>query len=134
MATLTETQRAFVRDNPYFAVLTTIRPDGSPQSTVVWVDEEDGELVFNTARGRAKERYLSANPKAAVTVINPEDGYEWLAVSGTVTLESEGANEMINRLSRKYDGKDYPAERFERETRVTGRLRPGLIYSRGLDG
>ena len=51
---LTEAQRAFLRDNAFSAVVTTLRADGSPHSTVVWVDEEDGDLVFNTAEGRAK--------------------------------------------------------------------------------
>jgi len=134
MASLSEAERKFVRDNPYYGILTTIRPDGSPHSTVVWVDEENGEIVFNTARGRAKERYIAANPQAGMVVVNPRDGYQWLSVSGPVRFESEGAQAMIHKLSNKYDGKDYPAERLEREERVTGRMRPSRAESRGLDG
>jgi PPOX class probable F420-dependent enzyme len=133
MASLSDAERRFVRENPYYGILTTIRPDGSPHSTVVWVDEEEGEIVFNTARGRAKERYVNRNPEVGVIVVNPSDGYQWLSVSGPVRLESEGAREMINKLSHKYDGKDYPAERLEREERVTGRIRPRRAESRGLD-
>ena len=58
MPKLTEKQREFIAQNPYVATVTTLRPDGSPHSTIVWVDAEDGVVTFNTAVGRAKERYL----------------------------------------------------------------------------
>ena len=69
MAQLTEKQRAFIAEHPYVGTVTTIRPDGTPHSTVVWVDTEDGVVTFNTAVGRAKERYLRQNPNAAITVV-----------------------------------------------------------------
>jgi PPOX class probable F420-dependent enzyme len=127
---LTESQRAFVRDNAFFAVLTTLRADGSPHSSVVWVDEEGGELVFNTTRGRAKERHLSADPRAALLVIDPADGYRWLAVSGTVTLSEQGGDEGIDALSRKYDGRAWTVR--PEQVRVVARLRPLRIDSAGL--
>ena len=67
MAQLTEKQRKFIVEHPYVGTVTTIRPDGTPHSTVVWVDAEDGVVTFNTAVGRAKERYLRQNPNAAIT-------------------------------------------------------------------
>ena len=53
MAGLTDAQRAFIRDNAYYGIVTTLRADGSPHSTVIWVDEEDGKILFNTAFHRA---------------------------------------------------------------------------------
>lgn len=131
MAELTETQRAFIRDNPFYAVLTTLRPDGSPHSTVVWVDETDGELVFNTARGRAKDRHLDDDPRASITVVDPGDPYKWLSVSGSVTTTTEGGDAGIDALSNKYMGRDYPWRR-EGEVRVAGRLRPEKVTANGL--
>ena len=130
MASLTEAQRAFIRDNAFYAVVTTLRRDGSSHSTVVWVTEEDCKILFNTAYPRVKARELERDPRASVTVVDPGNGYRWVAASGPVELTTEGAKADIDMLSRKYDGVDYPGhERGEAigETRVTARLTPEKI-------
>ncbi len=71
MAKLTEKERKFIAENPYVGTVTTLRPDGSPHSTIVWVDAEDGVVTFNTAVGRAKERYLRKDPRASISVVDP---------------------------------------------------------------
>jgi PPOX class probable F420-dependent enzyme len=131
MGKLSDAERAFVRDNPSHAVLTTLRPDGTPHSTVIWVDEADGELLFNTARGRAKERYLAADPRATITVLDPADPYRWISVSGPVRVTSEGGDAGIDALARKYTGADF-ASRREGETRVNARLTPERIDAHKL--
>jgi PPOX class probable F420-dependent enzyme len=134
MARLSEAQRAFIHDNPFVAVLTTLRPDGSPHSTVVWVDIEGDDVVFNTAVGRAKELHLQADPRVGVTVVDPADVYKWVSINGRADLETEGAREMIDRLSRKYDGRDYSDEWMAPgEVRITARVHPELIDSSGFD-
>jgi PPOX class probable F420-dependent enzyme len=121
---LTEAQRAFIRQ-PNYGVVTTLRADGSPHSTVVWVDEEDGKILFNTALHRAKWRELDRDPRASVLVVAP-DGYHWVSASGPVTLTTEGALEDVERLSSKYDGHPFrPLE--EGEVRVTARLAPDRV-------
>ncbi len=122
--TLTETQRAFIRE-PNYAVATTLRADGSPHSTVVWVDEEDGKILFNTTLHRAKYRELENDPRASVVVMAP-DGYHWVAASGPVTLTTEGALDDIERLSWKYDGQAFRGLR-DGEVRVTARLEPEQV-------
>lgn len=131
MAKLTEDQRAFIRDNTFYAVVTTLRPDGSPHSTVVWVDEDDGKVLFNTAYPRAKARDLDNDPRASMAIVDPSDGYRWIAVSGPVTLTTDDGNAVIDRLSRKYDGTDYQHHK-PTETRVTGRITPERIDARGI--
>jgi PPOX class probable F420-dependent enzyme len=121
---LTETQRAFIRE-PNYAVATTLRADGSPHSTVVWVDEEDGKILFNTTLHRAKYRELENDPRASVVVMAP-DGYHWVAASGPVTLTTEGALDDIERLSWKYDGQAFRGLR-DGEVRVTARLEPEQV-------
>ena len=54
MAKLGEKQRKFLDENPFVGTATTLRADGSPHSTIVWVDVDDGKVSFNTARGRAR--------------------------------------------------------------------------------
>jgi PPOX class probable F420-dependent enzyme len=131
--TLTEAERAFLA-NPYVGVVTDLRPDGTPHSTVVWVDVDDDGVSFNTAWPRAKPRYVQANPAVALLVVDPGDEYRWVSISGVATLTEEGANEQIDRLAKKYKGLDvYPWHKPE-ETRVSVRISPTWIESRGLTG
>jgi PPOX class probable F420-dependent enzyme len=130
MAKLTDAQKRFL-DEPFVGVATTIRDDGSPHSTVVWVDRENGYVEFNTARGRAKPRNLERDPRATVTVVDPQNPYRWLSVTGHAELVDEGADEQIDRLARKYLGKDeYP---WDKQGRVTVRIAPERIDAYGLD-
>jgi PPOX class probable F420-dependent enzyme len=133
MAQLTEKQRKFITDQPYVATVTTIRPDGSPHNTIVWVDAEDDAVTFNTAVGRAKERHLRQNPHAAITVVDPENPYEWVSVSGPVEITTEGADEQIDRLAKKYLDKDEYPWRSPEEQRITVRITPEKVDSAGLD-
>ena len=89
MAELTDAQRSFIADNPYVATATTLRKDGSPHNTIVWIDAEDGTVTFNTAVGRAKERHLREDPRVAVTVVDPQNTYRWVSVSGRAELSWE---------------------------------------------
>lgn len=132
MKAFTPNQRAFL-ESPFVGVVTDLRPDGSPHSTVVWVDVDDDGVSFNTAWPRAKPRYLANDPRVSLTVLDPDDPYRWIAIDGTVTLSEEGANEQIDRLAKKYRGLDsYPWHRPE-ETRVSVRITPTRIEARGID-
>ena len=132
MAKLSEGQQAFLRDNPFPGVATTLRPDGSPQSTIVWVDVMDGDVLFNTVVGRAKEKHLRQNPNISLLVVDPEDQYRWVSVSGRGTLETEGAHEHINKLSHKYLGKDYPWYQDD-QTRIIARISVDKVDATGVD-
>jgi PPOX class probable F420-dependent enzyme len=132
MAKLTAAQQAFLRDNPFPGVTTTLRPDGSPHATVVWIDEDGGDVLFNTVVGRAKERHLRQNPNVSVTVVDPEDQYRWISVSGRATLDTEGAHEHINKLSHKYLGKDYPWYN-DTDQRIIARISVDKVDATGFD-
>ena len=132
MAKLTEEQKRFL-DNPFVGVVTTLRPDGSPHSTVVWVDRLNGELSFNTARGRAKDRYLGADPRVSLLVVDPDNPYRWLSVSGTAELTEEGADAQIDKLAKKYLGRDRYPGRSPDETRVSVRIRPEKVDASGFE-
>src|SRR4051812_34319812 len=105
---LSTAQQQFL-DNPYVGVVTTLREDGSPHSTIVWVEQQGGELSFNTATGRAKERHLSNDPRLSLLVVDPQNGHQWVAVSGSGELTTDDADPQIDRLAKKYLGQDeYP--------------------------
>jgi PPOX class probable F420-dependent enzyme len=133
MAKLDDAQAEFL-GNPYYGVVATLREDGSPHQTVVWVDADDGDVVFNTAEGRAKPRHLRANPLVALTVVDPANGYHWLSVSGTAELYHEGADAHIDKLAKKYlDADSYPF-RKEGEQRVIVRIHADRFETAGFDG
>lgn len=133
MRRLTEKQREFL-ENPFVGTITDLRPDGSPHTTVVWVDVDgDGGVSFNTAYGRAKPTYIAGDSRVSLTVVDPADPYRWLSVSGTATLVDEGADDHIDRLARKYIGADTYPFRQPGEQRVTVRIAVEKVDSRGLD-
>jgi PPOX class probable F420-dependent enzyme len=131
MAQLDEKQREFLKQ-PFVGVATTLRKDGSPHNTVVWVEEVDGELSFNTAVGRAKERHVRQNPKVALTIVDPQDAYKWISVSGDAELTTDDADPQIDRLAKKYLGKDEYPWRSDAEQRIKVRITPDKVDTSGL--
>jgi len=132
MATLDEKARRFLEE-PFAGEVTTLRPDGSPHTTVVWVDVDTDEVIFNTAVGRAKERYLRKDPRVSLIVVDPENSYRWVSVSGTAALTTDGADDEIDRLAKKYLGKDEYPWRKPEEQRISVRIRPERVDASGLD-
>jgi PPOX class probable F420-dependent enzyme len=128
---LAEAEREFL-ENPFVGVVTTLQRDGTPQSTVVWVDVDDEGVSVNTAYGRVKPRNLARDPRLSLVVVDPGDPYRWVKLTGKGRLVDEGADEQIDRLSKKYTGRDVYASRQPGEKRVTVRITPHRISSRGL--
>ena len=125
--------KEFLDQNPYVGVATTLREDGSPHSTIVWVDVEDGKASFNTARGRAKSKHLEQDPRASLLMVDPNNSHKWVAVSGPAIVTEEGADAQIDKLAKKYLGKDvYPWHKPE-EQRIIVRIRPEHVQAHGLD-
>jgi PPOX class probable F420-dependent enzyme len=132
-AVLDEKQKQFLQ-NPYVGVVTTLREDGSPHSTVVWIDvEDDGTISFNTAAGRAKPRHLEKDPRISLMVVNPENPYQWVAISGRAEMTTDGADPQIDRLAKKYLGKDEYPWRNADEQRISVRITPERVEGTGLE-
>jgi PPOX class probable F420-dependent enzyme len=89
---------------PNFAVIATINADGTPQQSVVWVTEREGDVVFSTVEGRAKHRNLVRDPRIGVLVLDDADGYRYSEIRGTARLDSANADALIGELCRKYTG------------------------------
>jgi PPOX class probable F420-dependent enzyme len=132
MASLSAEQQQFL-DNPYYAVVTTLRPDGSPHSTVVWIEQQDGEVSFNTATGRAKPRHLENDPRLSLLVVDPQNAYQWVAITGRGELTSDDADPQIDRLAKKYLGKEEYPWRTPTEARVKVKITPEKIDTSGFD-
>ena len=132
MAKLTDEQRQFL-EQPFVGTATTLREDGSPHSTIVWVDLEDGVVSFNTATGRAKPKHLEKDPRASILVVDPSNTYKWVAVDGPAELTTDGADAQIDKLAKKYLGKDEYPWRNPEEQRLKVRITPEHITASGLD-
>jgi PPOX class probable F420-dependent enzyme len=93
-----------------FGAFTTLMPDGSPQTTPVWVDYHDGEIWVNSAVGRQKDKNVRRDPRVAIAVIDPDNPYRYVEVRGRVReITQDGADAHIDAMARKYLGQDkYP--------------------------
>jgi PPOX class probable F420-dependent enzyme len=133
MAKLEEKPRKFLDESPYVGVVTTLREDGSPHSTIVWVDVEGDKVSFNTALGRAKPKHLQHDPRASLLMVDPNNAFRWVAVSGPAELTEEGADAQIDKLAKKYLGKDEYPWRNPEETRVKVLIEPEKVDATGFD-
>jgi len=127
---LTEDQVALLREK-VLAHVATIMPDGSPQVTPVWVDTDGEAVLFNTAKGRLKHRNLSRDPRVAISITDRNDDYRTVVIRGRAELIDESADELIDRLAKKYRGLDRYPFRQPGEERVTVRVLPETIHRRG---
>ena len=119
---------------PRVAALTTLMPDGMPQTTVVWCDFDGTYVRVNTMRGFRKEKNMRLNPKVTILAYDPRQPLRFLEVRGTVVeMTEEGALEHLDRLSELYTGltpyfgKCVPAEFKEREVPVLCKILPTHI-------
>jgi PPOX class probable F420-dependent enzyme len=115
-----------------FAGLATVMPDGSPQVTPVWIDYDGENVVFNTAVGRQKDKNLVAQPRVSVMLVDPDNPYRYLEVRGTVIERAtDGAEEHINKMAKKYIDQDVYPWRRPGEQRVIFKIKPERVSSMG---
>ena len=108
-----------------FASLGTLMPDGSPQVTPVWVDLDGDHIIFNSAKGRQKDRNVRRDPHVALAIVDPDNPYRYLEIRGRVTeITEDGADESINKLAKKYLGVDKYPYGQPGEVRVLYKIKP----------
>ena len=108
-------------DGRNYAVLATLNPDGSPQTSVLWVGRDGTDLLFSTVEGRVKHRNMVRDPRVSVAVIDSADPENYVELRGRVTLSPDVGRQLDTRLSWKYDGKE-PAEDRPGAVRVVVRV------------
>jgi PPOX class probable F420-dependent enzyme len=98
-------------DGKNYAVLATVNPDGSPQTSVMWVGRDGGDLLFSTVEGRLKHRNMLRDPRVSVTVIDSADPENYVELRGHVSMAPDVGRLVDIALSWKYDGKDPEPDR-----------------------
>jgi PPOX class probable F420-dependent enzyme len=99
---LTPADQALLNSNA-FGFLATVRADGSPHVSGVWVEYEDPYVVVTTERNFAKTRNVRRDPRVSLAVIDPANPYRQLVVFGTVaSVDDVGAAERADALARRY--------------------------------
>ena len=125
-ASVSEDLLALLR-KPLFVHVATVMPDGTPQSTPVWIDTDGENVLFNTAKGRVKHRNMLRNPAVALSLIDDENPYRMVEIRGTVELVEDGADDHIDFLAKKYLNEDKYPFRQPGEERIIVRVRPVAI-------
>jgi PPOX class probable F420-dependent enzyme len=128
MAKLSEEARKLL-DAPNYATVTSLNPDGGPQSTVVWVRTDGDDVLFSTVTGRRKPRNFERDPRASLLVIDPDDPYRYVEVRGRVTMTPDPEGALIEELSQKYRGQSW--EDKPGTERLVVRIRPDRVTLRG---
>ena len=108
---LTQPTLALV-DGKNYAVLATTNPDGSPQTSVIWVGRDDDGVLFTTVAGRVKHRNMMRDPRVSITVIDSADPENYAELRGRVeSITPDVGRQTDTQLSWKYDGRDPAPER-----------------------
>jgi PPOX class probable F420-dependent enzyme len=114
-----------------FAQLATLMADGTPQVTPVWWEYDGTHVVINSAKGRTKDKNMRRNPNVALSVQDPENPYRHLSLKGKVVeITENGADAHIDKLAKKYTGKDVYPNRRSGEVRVIYRIMPEKIFTK----
>jgi PPOX class probable F420-dependent enzyme len=114
---------ADLRERPTFAHLATIRPDGSPQSSVMWFVWDGDRIRMTHTKSRQKFRNLADEPRVALSITDPDDQYRFLEIRGTVENIEDDTPEaaFYQSLQRRY-GQSYPIK--DAAERVVLTIRP----------
>jgi PPOX class probable F420-dependent enzyme len=109
--TLPQSVKKIMQDKAYGHVV-TVSPDGKPQVTMVWMDVDGDEVLFNTAEGRLKPRNLRRDPRVIISVQDRNDPQAHMVLHGKATVTEAGADPHIDKLAKRFLGADkYPFRR-----------------------
>ena len=125
-------------DGPIVVTLTTLMPDGQPQSTIVWCNSDDEHVLVNTAVGRQKPKNIALDPRVTIMAIDTTKPFRRMEIRGEVVeATEEGAVDHINQLALLYTGNESyyggvtAADLAQKETRIMYKIKPTHIVAEG---
>jgi PPOX class probable F420-dependent enzyme len=128
---LTADQEKLLHDKN-FAHVATLNPDGSPQVTPVWVEYDGTNVIINSEQKRKKVKNMERDPRVSLSIADAANPYKYIEIRGkVVAMTTEGANDVIDQLAKKYMNADkYPYHR-PGDVRVTIKIAPELVKGMG---
>ena len=133
MAKLTPGQASFLHEQPNVAVVAALRPDGTPHQTVTWIDYDGEHVLVNLNTFRTKLRYLEADPRVSVLVLDRDDPFRRIRIDGRVVeITKAGAYEHIVRQAGVYLGRE-SYELAPGEERVLVRIEPQQVEASNVE-
>ena len=127
---LPQTVKRILEDKAYGHVI-TFNAAGKPQVTMVWVDVDGDEVVFNTAEGRLKPKNLGRDPRIVVSVQDRNDPQSYMVFHGAASLTEAGADPHIDKLAKRFLGADKYPFRQPGEKRLIVRVKVDRIGGYG---
>lgn len=127
MATLNDAGVRELLEKPNYAVVSTYNEDGSIASKLVWASLEDGVLAVNTAVGREWPTNLERDPRVTLLVYDLVNHFDFVEIRGRAKGVTEGADDHIDRLSKKYLNVDSYPFRNDAEQRIMYVITPERI-------
>jgi PPOX class probable F420-dependent enzyme len=124
MASLNDPPVKELLEQPNYAVISTLNHDGSIHNTIVWISAEGDNVAVNSAVGRLWPTNLGRDPRVTVVVYESGNPYNFVEVRGTASGTTEGADEHINQLAKKYIGQDEYPYRQPGEQRIKFVIEP----------
>jgi PPOX class probable F420-dependent enzyme len=109
MAVSLSTEIKALLDRPNFAHLSTLMPDGSPQSAPVWVAREDDRVLIAMGESSLKAKNTRRDPRVSLSVVDMDDPYSEAQLRGRVLeRRPDGDFKIMDAISHKYTGQPFP--------------------------
>jgi PPOX class probable F420-dependent enzyme len=131
MPELTDAQREVIATTPVVAV-STIGPQGTPQTTATWfVLDDDGRVKLSLSESRQKVKNLKRNPGVSLLFVNPQNPFQTVEIRGRATFAPDDAGTVIDKVNAKYDANvrsfDQPGEQ-----RYAVTIQPEKVHTFGI--
>jgi PPOX class probable F420-dependent enzyme len=127
MATLNDPPVRELLEQPNYAVIATLNANGSIHQTIIWIGAEADAVSVNSAVGRLWPSNLERDPRVTVVVYEAGNPYNFVEIRGTASGTTEGADEHIDALAKKYIGQDEYPFRQPGEQRIKFVIEPERI-------
>ncbi len=101
------------------AIITTLRRDGSPSSSMVSFARRGDHLFFTTTMERAKGKMLANDPRVTITIVNPHEPWSFVTVDGKVIIHRDNPPELQQLILDGADHPDYPWPRTDIEQMIS---------------
>jgi PPOX class probable F420-dependent enzyme len=125
-------------EGTYNIVLTTVMPDGQPQTTPIWCNTDGEHIFINCMSNFCKTKNMQANPKVTVFVFDPQNPLRNMEIRGTVVeMTEDGAEDHLDDLTELYTGQrpffgvSVPTEMRDKLTPVKIKIAPRHVRVEG---